>query len=192
MRWGVAPASSRTPAYQMALFAGVQTHVIVLWYNAYAQTYVCKEGYGQNMRLYLDNCCFNRPFDEQLTLTVRLETEAKLHIQDAICAGTFALGWSYVLDYENAANPFEERRTEIQRWEVLADSFVIETTNILTTMHEMVGIGLKPLDALHIACAVALECQYFLTVDKGILKKSKGITEIQIVNPVDFVIEQGL
>ena len=29
------------------------------------------------MRLYLDNCCFNRPFDDQSTLTIRLETEAE-------------------------------------------------------------------------------------------------------------------
>lgn len=76
------------------------------------------------MRLYLDNCCFNRPFDDQSTLTIRLETEAKLHIQNAIRAGQYALGWSYILDYENAANPLEGRRIEIQRWEALADSFI--------------------------------------------------------------------
>ena len=33
------------------------------------------------MRVYLDNCCYNRPFDEQDQLSVRLETEAKLYIQ---------------------------------------------------------------------------------------------------------------
>ena len=69
------------------------------------------------MRLYPDNCCFNRPFDDQGSLTVRLETEAKLHIQAGIRAGQHTLGWSYILDYENAANPLEERRNEIQQWE---------------------------------------------------------------------------
>jgi len=33
------------------------------------------------MRIYLDNCCYNRPFDDQNQLSVRLETEAKLAIQ---------------------------------------------------------------------------------------------------------------
>lgn len=33
------------------------------------------------MRIYLDNCCYNRPFDEQTQLRIRLETEAKLAIQ---------------------------------------------------------------------------------------------------------------
>ncbi len=144
------------------------------------------------MRLYLDNCCFNRPFDDQSTLTIRLETEAKLHIQIAIRAGQYALGWSYILDYENAANPLEERRTEIQRWEKLADSFVAETPAILATMKEIIAVSIKPLDALHIACAQALECQYFLTVDKGILKKARAIAKIRILNLIEFVIEQGL
>ncbi len=144
------------------------------------------------MRLYLDNCCFNRPFDDQSTLTVRLETEAKLHIQVAIRSGEYALGWSYVLDYENAANPLAERRSEIQKWEALADLFVIETPVILATMNELRTKGFKPLDALHLACAQALACDYFLTVDKGILKKARMVAEIRIMNPLDFVVEQGL
>ncbi len=144
------------------------------------------------MRVYLDNCCFNRPFDDQTALTIRLETEAKLHIQDAVRIGQFTLGWSYVLDYENAANPLEERRIEIQHWEKLADSFTSETPAILTDMNRFVTVGLKSLDALHVACARALECEYFLTVDKGILKKATLISDIHIMNPIDFVIEQGL
>lgn len=144
------------------------------------------------MRLYLDNCCFNRPFDDQSTLTIRLETEAKLHIQAAIRAGDYTLGWSYILDYENAANPLAERRNEIQKWEALADAFVVETPVILTTMKEMIAIGCKPLDALHLACAQALACECFLTVDKGILRKAPAIAGIRVMNPLDFVVEQGL
>ncbi len=92
----------------------------------------------------------------------------------------------------SAANPLEERRIEIQRWEELADSFVAETPAILAMMKELVALGIKPLDALHIAGAQALECDYFLTVDKGILKKARAIAKIRILNPVEFVIEQGL
>ena len=33
------------------------------------------------LRVYLDNCCFNRPFDNQLQPRIRFETQAKLHIQ---------------------------------------------------------------------------------------------------------------
>ncbi len=141
------------------------------------------------MRVYLDNCCFNRPYDDQSSLAIRLETEAKLGIQEKIKSGHLSLGWSYILDFENNANPFLEKRIEIQKWKETADSFVNETEEILSKMNELTAIGLKPLDALHVACAISLECQYFLTVDKGILKKTREYSETKIINPINFIIE---
>lgn len=143
------------------------------------------------MRIYLDNCCFNRPFDDQSSLTIRLETEAKLDIQDKIREGLYSLGWSYILDYENSANPFLDRKIEIQGWEKIAEYYAKETPEILEEMKSLVSkLDLKPLDALHIACAIALQCNYFLTVDKGILKKAALIKTILIMNPIDFIIER--
>ena len=143
------------------------------------------------MRLYLDNCCFNRPFDDQSSLTVRLETEAKLHIQNAIRAGQYSLCWPYILDYENAANPLQERRHEIQRWEALSDCFISETAEVLAIMNKVMTAGCKPLDALHVACAHAAGCGCFLTVDKGVLKKADKIKGVLIMNPIDFALKQG-
>ena len=141
------------------------------------------------MRVYLDTCCLNRPFDDQSLLTIRLETEAILDIQEKIKSGHLSFGWSYILDFENNANPFEERRAQIQRWKEVADSFVTETEQILINMNELTRIGFKPLDALHVACAVLLQCKYFLTVDKGILKKTMRYSEIIITNPVGYIID---
>ena len=142
------------------------------------------------MRVYLDNCCFNRPFDDQSPLSIRLETEAKLYVQDQIKSGALSLGWSYILDYENAANPCEERRAEIQRWEKLADCRTQENPEIISLMKNGVQIGLKPLDALHVACAMVLECEVFLTVDKGILRKALMVEGIRVMSPIDFLMER--
>ena len=68
------------------------------------------------MKIYLDNCCFNRPYDDQSYLRIRLEAEAKLKIQEDIRKGDFKLVWSYILDYENGKNPFRERREQISKW----------------------------------------------------------------------------
>lgn len=142
------------------------------------------------MRIYLDNCCFNRPFDDQDSLTVRLETEAKLHVQQLVKEGKLTLCWSYILDFENAANPFEERRIEIQRWEELAAESVMETRGILAGSRVATSKGMKALDALHLACAQAMKCDIFLTVDKGILRKAGVFDDIRILSPIDFVIER--
>ncbi len=144
------------------------------------------------MKIYLDNCCFNRPFDDQSSLTIRLETEAKLDIQEKIRTGHYSLGWSYILDFENNANPFPERKTEIKKWKKLSFSSIEETPEILSTMRDFISNGIKPLDALHLACAIVLKCKSFLTVDKGIQKKANHMSMIEIINPIDFVMKQEL
>ena len=52
------------------------------------------------MSVYLDNCCYNRSFDEQTQLKVLLETEAKLRVQSLMRSGDVEYVWSGVLDYE--------------------------------------------------------------------------------------------
>ena len=105
-------------------------------------------------RIYLDNCCFNRPFDDQAFLRIRLETEAKLFVQSLIREEWIDLAWSYVLDYENGANPCDERRLEIQRWKSLSVCCIDENADILEKMRGGIARGLDPLDALHVVVHV--------------------------------------
>ena len=144
------------------------------------------------MRVYLDNCCFNRPFDDQRRTRVRLEAEAKLCIQEHTRAGTLELAWSYILDFENAANPFEERRTTISGWRQYATIDVEESAIILQKANAVVGLGLKAKDALHIACAIAGGCAYFLTTDDGILRRGRDMQGIALLDPTAFVREMNL
>lgn len=144
------------------------------------------------MRVYLDNCCFNRPFDDQRQTRVRLEAEAKLCIQEHIRGGTLELAWSYILDFENAANPFEERRTTINEWRQYATIDVEEMATILQQANALVGLGLKAKDALHIACAIAGGCMYFLTTDDDILRRGKDVQGITVLDPTAFVREMNL
>jgi len=144
------------------------------------------------VRVYLDNCCFNRPFDDQRQMRVRLEAEAKLCLQEHIRSGTLELVWSYMLDFENAANPFAERRTTISGWRQYATLDVEETAMILQRATILAGKGLKAKDALHIACAIAGECPYFVTTDDDILKRRQDIQDITVIDPTAFVREMNL
>ena len=47
----------------------------------------------------MDNCTFNRPFDDKNQLTIRMEAEAKLQIQECIRNGIYELVWSYMDEY---------------------------------------------------------------------------------------------
>ena len=139
------------------------------------------------MLLYLDNCCFNRPFDDQSQISVKLETEAKLSIQEQIVDGEHDLVWSYILEFENNQNPNLERQFSIREWKTVSRHNVIATDTIVRNAEKYVSLGLKPKDALHVACAVSAGAQVFLTTDKGII--SKMISDIVIMNPIDFVRE---
>lgn len=120
------------------------------------------------MKIYLDNCCFNRPFDDQSQLRVKIEAEAKLKIQDEIRARKFELSWSYILDLENMHNPFDERKIQISEWKKFASGHVQETPEIINMANSLILKGLRKLDSLHVACAISLHCDYFLTTDDKI------------------------
>ncbi len=139
------------------------------------------------MLIYLDNCCFNRPFDDQNQIRIRIETEAKLFIQENIITKRFWLAWSYILDYENSANPFPERKETIDNWKKYSIADISETEEIIKVAKVLQQKGVKSKDALHVACAVALNCQYFITTDLFLIKKLVTFETIKVVNPVDFI-----
>jgi len=139
------------------------------------------------MKIYLDNCCFNRPFDQQHIITTRLETEAKLYVQNQIKEGSLELVWSYILDFENSRNPFPFKQQAIAAWQKLAIIDIDETNEIIEQAEILSWKGLKSQDALHLACAMAGNCEYFLTTDKGILRKTQDLPNIRVVNPITFL-----
>ena len=57
------------------------------------------------MKIYLDNCCYNRPYDNQSQLKISLETQAKLRIQECVRNGDYELVSSFVLMYEISKSP---------------------------------------------------------------------------------------
>ena len=65
-------------------------------------------------KIYLDNCTYNRPMDNQSQIRIRLETEAKLYIQSGVREKKYSLVWSYMLDYENNDNQ-EKRNLAVER-----------------------------------------------------------------------------
>lgn len=140
------------------------------------------------MRIYMDNCCFNRPFDDQSNVRIKLETEAKLYIQGKIVNKEIELAWSYIIDYENQFNPFEERQNTIVKWKSRAVIDIGETTDILNNARLIQKLGVKSKDALHVACSIEAKSDYFLSTDDFLLRKLNGFDKIKAMNPLYFII----
>jgi predicted nucleic acid-binding protein len=139
------------------------------------------------MRIYLDNCSYNRPFDDQTQMKIHLETSAKLYIQNEIQNEVHELVWSFMNDMENSDNPYDDRRGSIQKWESIAKYNCETSVEILKIGKVIEKLKIKPKDSLNIACAIASNCDYFITTDAKLI--NKNIDGIKIVNPIDFIVE---
>lgn len=144
------------------------------------------------MRVYLDNCCYNRPFDEQSQLKVRLETEAKLRIQQMMRSGTVEYVWSDMLVVEAEDCPDMDKQEKILSWRHGACSFVEITPEIERNASWIMELGVKNADAIHLACAASAKCDWFFTTDRGILSKVRNLGMMRVANPLHFVEEAGL
>jgi len=135
--------------------------------------------------IYLDNCCFNRPYDDQGQPKVAIETLARLHIQELVLKRELDIVWSYILKFENSRNIFEAKRSAIAKWEQISVRFIEKSDAVIALARDIAASGIKPADSLHIACAVTARCDYMITVDNRILKYRDN--RIIICNPVDFI-----
>ena len=85
----------------------------------------------------MDNCAYNRPFDDQSHLRISLETQAKLYIQSLIKDKKIDLVYSYVCFYENFINPFANKKLSISNFSKYAKYSIIENHDILVKASEI-------------------------------------------------------
>ncbi|MEW6416804.1 MAG: PIN domain-containing protein [Nitrospirota bacterium] len=139
-------------------------------------------------RLYLDMNIYNRPFDDQSQVRIRLETIAIYATLKAIKERRLSLIWSFMLEFENSLNPYEDIRMEIEMASSLASETINMAEDILVAAKNLESKGIKPRDAIHLACAIKGKADYFLTCDDKLIRKGQFIkSEIEIISPVDFI-----
>jgi len=169
----------------------------VIWYSCLGDIFMEKvKSYWEkninaesiNMtRIYLDNCCFNRPYDNQLHLKIELETKAKLKIQEMIVDGDLELVISYILEHENDENACLERKFAIADFFKYAILDVEASEEVIKIANGAKKTGLKTKDALHVACAIVSGCDYLITTDKRFLNYNDD--RIHVLNPMQFLLE---
>ena len=143
------------------------------------------------MKIYLDNCCYNRPFDPQGQVRVQVETVSKLAVQFLMAMGRIEFVWSAILDYEVSCNPSLKRRTAIMRWRERAAE-CIELTDAVYARAVAIRLwGVKEKDAMHLASAEAAGCTWLLTTDDGFIKKARGRSTVRVASPVEFIMENN-
>ena len=142
------------------------------------------------MKIYLDVCCLNRPFDDQANDIIRIESEAVITILSR-CLDEWILVGSEVIDYEISKIPDEERRKKVEILALSSKEKITVDDEIVERAIEIENIKLNPIDALHIACAEK-SADVMLTTDNEIIKKvkkNKSRFKIEVENPVKWLLK---
>ncbi len=144
------------------------------------------------MKIYLDVCCLNRPFDDQTQDRIRLETEAVYTILKFVDAGKFSLLNSDIIFYEVEKIPDLKRKNSIRMILSKARYYINLNEDILKRGHEIQKTGLRSYDALHIASAEYGKAAIFHTTDDRLLKVVKNHREeihVKVENPLNWILE---
>ena len=140
------------------------------------------------LNIYLDNCCYCRPFDDLTQEKINDEATAKMFIQSLIKYKSLLLYSSFMLFKEINDIPITSSREHIIKFVNEYSSFYISEDrkdDIMLISEDIMQTGIKNKDAVHLACSIIAECDYFITTDKGLLKFKTD--RIKIVNPIEFV-----
>jgi len=140
-------------------------------------------------RVCLDNCCNSRLFDDDTSLKVKAQADAiRRIIRNRINGGYIIIG-SFAAETEMAQIPDDEKRREAeQNYKESIDETVKFSAQIITRARKLELMGLKAMDARHLAAAEAAKADYLLTVDEKFIKRcaKNNLTMVKVINPIDF------
>lgn len=144
--------------------------------------------------VYLDICCFKRPFDDAVMERVRREAEAVAAILEAAQGSRYQLVRSPAHDFENERNPREDRRLATHLWLDAARVRVGASRKATERGRELASIGFTPLDALHLAFAEASQARWFVTTDDRLLKRARTHRrrlQVEVLGPDQLILTEG-
>ena len=139
------------------------------------------------MKIYLDSSALNRIFDDQTQPRIYWEASAMLLIFAFLEHAKLTLISSVALQFESGRNPYLERRLFVQEILGRATDFLPATSAVVQRAQQIERQGIKPLDALHLACAESAYADAFITCDDKLLKT--GATRLAIKTPPQFVLD---
>jgi len=146
------------------------------------------------MRIYLDVCCWNRPFDDLGIGRNRLEAEAVLEVLRLAGLRQWEIVVSDIVHAELSVMPSADRQAKVARLMSCARTRFVASDTEYARAAVLITRGLKAVDALHVACAESAGCGLFLTADDALHAncRSKEDIMVRVVNPLQWIAEVAL
>ena len=143
------------------------------------------------LKIYLDNCCYSRPFDD-LTITKNaLEAKAIEDIFAKLINKEITIYNSRAIEYELYRISDGSKKNKVEDfYNSLYLEYIEHSEEIETRVDELENQNIRYMDAYHIAYSEKANVDYLITTDKQMLNSGKKAdTKIKIVNPIEFIME---
>jgi len=143
------------------------------------------------MKIYLDCCCLQRPYDDRSQPRIAVEAEAVLIVLALCESDDLELISSDALLLEINQIPDQIRKEDALAILNLAKNTIELTSEIETLAREFESYGIKTLDSLHLAFASFSRVDFFCTCDDKFMKKAKCLENLntKVVSPTELVME---
>lgn len=141
------------------------------------------------MRLFLDTCSLNRPWDDQGQIRVHREAESVLFLIEEALDGRIELVTSDYLVHEIMQITDQQRRDRVMALLDAASLHVQASDDLVRRAAEFASYAITGYDALHLAAAEFAACSWVVTTDDKLLKRcgrASSITSVRALNPADW------
>ena len=139
--------------------------------------------------LYLDYNCFQRLFDDPTQARIQMEALACQEIFNLAEKDMVQLVWSFMHQDETMLCPFAARKLEALRLASLCKVRIGPKSairSLATDFQKQASLSAK--DAIHLACAIEIRANCFLTCDDRLIKRGERLKlGMAMMNPVDYV-----
>jgi predicted nucleic acid-binding protein len=143
------------------------------------------------MKIYFDNCCIQRPFDDKSQIRIRIEAEAVISIIELIEENKIELVTSSIVEMESKKTPDPERVKFGSKILSLSTKKINLSDKIIKRAKEFEKMNVKAIDALHLAIGDIEKIDYVCTTDDRFIKQAVKIKNLKtrIVSPIKFIEE---
>ena len=170
---------------------GCSMWISLLSINKYLFCYKAGKERKNVVKIYMDNCCYNRVFDDRSYANVYLEENSVLMILELVENGYIDLCGSKVLRSEMFAVQDEFKRNQLLSMYKLCKEEIKVTEEIAKRATEIRNkSNIRLMDSLHLACAEQMSVEVLLTTDKKFMNNANRIpAKIKVMNPTSWLME---
>lgn len=143
------------------------------------------------MKVYLDNCCYNRLLDDRSYSRIYYERNSVMLILELAESGEFDLVGSEMLVREIADTRDAYRRSVLQMIYGLCRNEIQVNDAILNRAEEIRhNSSIKYKDSIHLACAEAAGADVLVTTDEKFMKNASRIKIFtRVLTPGEWLLE---